>query len=73
MSIENELSDLLERKPTMIADPKFAAQIEQFENFERQLNDGGYQIERQKFTIPLMERFDASFAKVGYTRVASSK
>jgi hypothetical protein len=73
MSIENELSDLLERKPTMIDDPKFAVQIEQFENFERQLSDGGYKIERQKFTIPLMERFDASFAKVGYVRLAGSK
>lgn len=59
MSVEKQLSQALEAAN---AQPdKFHEQIANFRDFERQLKLGGLEIERRKFSIPLMERLGVSY------------
>lgn len=60
MSIEEALKGA-------IAAPKgsdcahFEKQLGDFRSFEKRLHDGGYEIKREQFTIPLMDRVSASY------------
>ena len=42
-------------------DAGFDRQLQDFRRFEEQMAAGGYQIEREKFSIPLMDRVSASY------------
>lgn len=39
----------------------FDQQMADFRKFEQQMTNGGYQIEREKFSIPLMDRVSTSY------------
>jgi hypothetical protein len=59
MSVEKQLDKALKAATTQ--PDKFHEQIENFRDFERQLKLGGLEIERRKFSIPLMERLGVSY------------
>ena len=62
MSVEKQITQALEAGA---AQPdKFHEQIANFRDFERQLRLGGLEIERRKFSIPLMERLGVAYLQI---------
>jgi hypothetical protein len=59
MSVEKKLDQALKAGDGQ--PDKFHEQIANFRDFERQLKLGGFEIERRKFSIPLMERLGVSY------------
>lgn len=60
MLIETELRTILDGSSS---DDKKDRQLANFDKFQRRLNRSGYQIEKKKFSIPLMERLGCSYLK----------
>lgn len=59
MSVEKQLDQAL--KAGAMQPDGFHEQIANFRDFEQQLKLGGLEIERRKFSIPLMERLGVSY------------
>ena len=59
MSVEKQLAKAL--KDGSKQSHEFHEQITSFKNFEQQLKQGGIEIERRRFSIPLMERLGVSY------------
>lgn len=52
MGVEQALRTALEQK----RGDAFQEQLDKFREFERRLESGGYTIQRETFSVPLMER-----------------
>lgn len=63
MSTEDALREVLSGK----RDDSFDTQLKRFREFEKELQKGGYTIQRESFSIPLMDRV----APCVYPRVES--
>ncbi len=59
MSLEEALLHTLQSDENR--DATFKKQITDFRDFEQRMTDGGYRIEREKFSIPLMDRVSTSY------------
>jgi hypothetical protein len=59
MSVEKKLEEAL--KAGSKRGDKFHQQIAEFKDFEQRLKQGGLEIERKTFSIPLMERLGVSY------------
>lgn len=60
MSIEDALKGAISAPKREDCD-HFEKQLGDFRNFEKRLHDGGYEIKREQFSIPLMDRVSASY------------
>jgi hypothetical protein len=65
MSTEDALREVLSDKPR---DHSFDEQLKRFKDFEKELERSGYTIQRETFSIPLMDRV----APCVYPRVEAS-
>lgn len=54
MSTEEALKEVLASEPAK--DDAFEMQLKSFREFQRELERGGYTIQRETFSIPLMDR-----------------
>ncbi len=59
MLVEKELRQVTTADGRL--DPRFTKQLENFHRFQRRLQQGGYEIEKKSFSIPLMERLGSSW------------
>ena len=59
MSLEEALRNTLESTENL--NGTFKKQITDFREFEQRMTDAGYHIEREKFSIPLMDRVSTSY------------
>jgi hypothetical protein len=59
MSVEEKLTEALQTEDKH--GEKFHQQIAKFRSFEEQLKQGGLEIEKRRFSIPLMERLGVSY------------
>ncbi len=61
MTIEKELQKILVSDHSK--DNRFERQLNGFQKLEKRLTQGGYVIEKKKFSIPLMERLSTANLK----------
>lgn len=59
MSVEEKLAETLKTDDRY--GEKFHQQIAEFRSFEEQLKQGGLEIEKRRFSIPLMERLGVAY------------
>lgn len=59
MSVLEKLAETLQAEEKH--DAKFRQQIAEFRSFEEQLKKGGMEIEKRRFSIPLMERLGVAY------------